>query len=56
MITREHVLEAQKLGGDGVVKIGSLKQSRTECEVMLAIFLIIVMLLNKRCFIQAYEM
>ena len=39
MITREHVLEAQKLWGDGVVKIGSLKQSRTECEEYASNFL-----------------
>ena len=39
MITREQVLEAQKLWGDGVVKIGSLKQSRTECEEYASNFL-----------------
>ena len=39
MITREQVLEAQKLWGDGVVKIGSLKQSRTESEEYASNFL-----------------
>ena len=39
MITKEQVLEAQKLWGDGVVKIGSLKQSRTECEEYASNFL-----------------
>ena len=39
MITKEQVLEAQKLWGDGVVKIGSLKQSRSECEEYASIFL-----------------
>ena len=39
MITREQVLEAQKLWGDGVVKIGSLKQSRAECEEYASTFL-----------------
>jgi len=32
MITKEQVLEAQRLWGEGVVKIGSLKNNRTECE------------------------
>ena len=39
MIIKEQVLEAQKLWGDGVVKIGSLKQSRSECEEYASIFL-----------------
>ena len=39
MISKEQVLEAQKLWGDGVVKIGSLKQSRTECEEYASNFL-----------------
>ena len=39
MITKEQVLEAQKLWGDGVVKIGSLKQTRTECEEYASNFL-----------------
>lgn len=32
MITKEQVLEAQNNWGAGVVKIGSLKENRTECE------------------------
>ena len=32
MITKEQVLEAQKTWGNGVIKIGSLKESRNECE------------------------
>jgi len=32
MITKEQVLKAQKQWGDGVVKIGSLKGERQECE------------------------
>ena len=32
MITREQVQDAQNLWGEGVVKIGSLKNNRTECE------------------------
>lgn len=32
MITESQVLDAQKLWGDGVVKIGSLKEDRTACE------------------------
>ena len=39
MITKEQVLEAQKLWGNGVVKIGSLKQTRTECEEYASNFL-----------------
>lgn len=32
MITKEQVVEAQNTWGTGVVKIGSLKETRTECE------------------------
>ena len=32
MISKDQVLEAQDLWGQGVVKIGSLKDSRSECE------------------------
>ena len=32
MITKEQVTEIQKQWGDGVVKIGSLKDERNECE------------------------
>jgi len=39
MITKEQVLEAQELWGQGVVKIGSLKDSRTECETFASEFL-----------------
>ena len=33
MITKEQVLDAQKEWGTGVVKIGSLKDNRLECEI-----------------------
>lgn len=39
MITKEQVLEAQKKWGDGVVKIGSLKDNRPECESYASDFL-----------------
>ena len=39
MITKEQVLEAQKLWGDGVVKIGALKDNREECEAYASRFL-----------------
>lgn len=39
MITKEQVLEAQEKWGNGVVKIGSLKDSRTECETFTSQFL-----------------
>jgi hypothetical protein len=32
MITKDQVLDAQEKWGNGVVKIGSLKAQRTECE------------------------
>lgn len=32
MISKKQVLEAQEKWGNGVVKIGSLKDNRTECE------------------------
>ena len=32
MITKNQVLEAQQKWGNGVVKIGSLKDNRTECK------------------------
>ena len=39
MITKEQVIEAQELWGAGVVKIGSLKAERTECETYASAFL-----------------
>ncbi|CAL2091039.1 hypothetical protein [Tenacibaculum sp. 190524A05c] len=39
MITKEQVLEAQKEWGNGVVKIGSLKEERSECEDFTSEFL-----------------
>ena len=39
MITKEQVLDAQKNWGDGVVKIGSLKDNRKECEQFASEFL-----------------
>lgn len=39
MTTENHVLEAQKEWGAGVVKIGSLKNSRSECEAYTSEFL-----------------
>ncbi|BAO77037.1 hypothetical protein [Winogradskyella sp. PG-2] len=39
MITKEQVLEAQNKWGNGVVKIGSLKESRIECEAYASEFL-----------------
>ena len=39
MITKEQVLDAQNNWGDGVVKIGSLKDSRAECEAFASEFL-----------------
>ena len=39
MITREHVLDVQQKWGSGVVKIGSLKESRPECEEFASKFL-----------------
>ena len=39
MITKEQVLDTQKLWGDGVVKIGALKDNREECEVYASNFL-----------------
>ena len=39
MITKEQVLDVQKKWGDGVVKIGSLKENRTECEAFASNFL-----------------
>ena len=39
MITEEQVLEAQEKWGNGVVKIGALKNQRTECESFTSIFL-----------------
>ena len=32
MITKQQVENAQNTWGDGVVKIGSLKEDRSECE------------------------
>ena len=39
MITKEQVLEAQEKWGNGVVKIGALKDVRTECETFASAFL-----------------
>jgi len=39
MITKERVLDAQNEWGAGVVKIGSLKDNRSECEVFASEFL-----------------
>ena len=39
MITEEQVLEAQEKWGNGVVKIGALKNQRTECESFTSSFL-----------------
>lgn len=33
MITKEQVIEAQNQWGAGVVKVGSLKDKRSECEL-----------------------
>ena len=39
MTTKEQVLEVQKKWGDGVVKIGALKNNRSECESYASDFL-----------------
>ena len=39
MITKDQVLDAQEKWGNGVVKIGSLKEQRTECETFASSFL-----------------
>ena len=39
MITKEQVIEAQNVWGAGVVKIGSLKDFRSECESFTSEFL-----------------
>ena len=39
MITKEQVIEAQTHWGDGVVKIGSLKDNRSECEAFASKFI-----------------
>ncbi len=39
MISKEKVLEAQKEWGNGVVKIGSLKDNRAECDAFTEEFL-----------------
>lgn len=39
MVTLEQVLEAQDTWGEGVVKIGSLKDNRSECEIFANNFL-----------------
>ena len=39
MITKEQVLEAQNTWGAGVVKIGALKENRSECETFASEFL-----------------
>ncbi len=39
MITKQQVIEAQQLWADGVVKIGSLKESREQCNAFTSDFL-----------------
>ena len=39
MITKDQVTEAQEKWGNGVVKIGALKEKRTECEAFASSFL-----------------
>lgn len=39
MITKDQVVAAQKTWGEGVVKIGSLKEQRAECESFTSEFL-----------------
>ena len=39
MITKKQVLEAQKKWGDGIIKIGSLRDSRSKCEAYTSDFL-----------------
>jgi len=39
IISEKHVLEVQKLWGEGVVKIGALKDERKECELYTSQFL-----------------
>jgi len=39
MITEQHIINAQNQWGEGVVKIGSLKDNRTECETFASEFL-----------------
>ena len=39
MITKNQVIKAQNLWGEGVVKIGTLKQNRAECETYASTFL-----------------
>ena len=39
MITRDQVVEAQAKWGNGVVKIGALKEKRAECEAFASSFL-----------------
>jgi hypothetical protein len=39
MITKQQVLEVQEKWGNGVVKIGALKNQRTECESFTSSFL-----------------
>ena len=39
MITEQQIKNAQKTWGDGVVKIGSLKENRSECEAFTNKFL-----------------
>ena len=39
MITKDQVIEAQEKWGNGVVKIGALKEKRAECEAFTSSFL-----------------
>ena len=39
MITKDKVIEAQEKWGNGVVKIGALKEKRSECEAFASSFL-----------------
>ena len=39
MISKQQIIEAQQVWGQGVVKIGSLKKNRAECELFTSNFL-----------------
>jgi len=39
MITEDQIIEAQKEWGAGVIKVGSLKEDRTECKAFASTFL-----------------
>ena len=46
MISKEQVKESQEIWGNGVVKIGSLKEDRAACEEYASEFWTIFMLLK----------